>query len=897
MNKKSKSAQTVVFDAWISQHRRPDDLLRLFTNLGIALIVLLAGFFARGTTRAVANDIQTVVNQSTFDQILLLPLAFLQNTFTLLAPFALIIYLLTQKKWRQVGQTVATGISAGLIAVLVTKLISYLPLLFQASLLVWGVSTQVIAVPTGMVAITAMITMGGERRQDRLIRWLWRISWAILLLSVLQIRMTLTSAVLTVLLGNTLGLLGRYTFGVEPTHAGASQIITALRQLGLKPAMICRIDYFQQLLDQKENLPPKERNTGSSTEKTKPTDGELACKYHYQIDENGLVTSGGYQKELLSPNEYEQAWQQMENSLPQGAGEINSGVLRIYQVWDESGHRYRVYAGDQETEFTQWVTALWNRIRLRGLQRTTSTNHRQSGEYAAMMAMLVERSEIPSLPYYGMVQAGDTILNIWHSDVDIKPLASCYQPLTGPENPIESPGQVGIAKVFDQLWAQIIRAHRLGLAHRNLDLNSIYLSKQEEVYLLDWEMGEAAASEISKYLDVVQLLTLSAYYQGTQAALAQANQYLPVERLLRIIPFCQKIALPPQIRALAQKQELLPQLVKGIGKLVQQAESSKELENQLIEAETKVVELRRFSPKTVALSAMGVIAISIVFGSLDFQQLLGILRQASTLWILTGFACALLMSAGQAITFQAISPVRLPFARTYLVQIAGALTALVAPAGLGAAALNARYLVCQRVRTSISVATVTLFQIFQVVSSFALLFLMLLFTGNSLNVQRPSTTLLITVAVLLVVTAGIMTIPVLRQWTWKKIGPTLQGIGPRLVWITSSPQRIVATIGGVIWQSVVQVACFYCSLTAFGQSISLAVLAVTFLVSNSVGSIIPTPGGLGPVEAALTAGLQVAGVPTQTALATALLYRLLTFWTRAALGWFALKYLQNKQAI
>ncbi|WP_308510004.1 lysylphosphatidylglycerol synthase domain-containing protein, partial [uncultured Varibaculum sp.] len=62
-------------------------------------------------------------------------------------------------------------------------------------------------------------------------------------------------------------------------------------------------------------------------------------------------------------------------------------------------------------------------------------------------------------------------------------------------------------------------------------------------------------------------------------------------------------------------------------------------------------------------------------------------------------------------------------------------------------------------------------------------------------------------------------------------------------------------------------------------------------------SVIPTPGGLGPVEAALTAGLQVAGVPGAIALSGALLYRLLTFWMRAPIGWLAMRYLQRRDVL
>ena len=74
-----------------------------------------------------------------------------------------------------------------------------------------------------------------------------------------------------------------------------------------------------------------------------------------------------------------------------------------------------------------------------------------------------------------------------------------------------------------------------------------------------------------------------------------------------------------------------------------------------------------------------------------------------------------------------------------------------------------------------------------------------------------------------------------------------------------------------------------------------AVLAITYLASNTVGSIVPSPGGIGPVELALTAGLVAAGVPYGVALSTAIVYRLVTFWIPIPAGWLSLRHLQRSR--
>jgi uncharacterized protein (TIRG00374 family) len=71
-----------------------------------------------------------------------------------------------------------------------------------------------------------------------------------------------------------------------------------------------------------------------------------------------------------------------------------------------------------------------------------------------------------------------------------------------------------------------------------------------------------------------------------------------------------------------------------------------------------------------------------------------------------------------------------------------------------------------------------------------------------------------------------------------------------------------------------------------------------FLTGSAVGSVVPTPGGLGAVEVALSGALNaIAQVPTAYAVSAVLLFRLLTFWLPIPFGWAAMNYLQRKGAL
>ena len=97
--------------------------------------------------------------------------------------------------------------------------------------------------------------------------------------------------------------------------------------------------------------------------------------------------------------------------------------------------------------------------------------------------------------------------------------------------------------------------------------------------------------------------------------------------------------------------------------------------------------------------------------------------------------------------------------------------------------------------------------------------------------------------------------------------------------------------------SLSYILCLAACVAAFGRSVPIASIAVVYLTGSAIGSILPTPGGLGGVEAALTAGLTAAGLPGAVAVSAVLLFRLLTFWLPVPFGWAAMSYLEREQAL
>jgi len=149
-----------------------------------------------------------------------------------------------------------------------------------------------------------------------------------------------------------------------------------------------------------------------------------------------------------------------------------------------------------------------------------------------------------------------------------------------------------------------------------------------------------------------------------------------------------------------------------------------------------------------------------------------------------------------------------------------------------------------------------------------------------------------------VVAAGVVfAVPAGRRLLRARLSPTLSQVLPRLLEVAQQPRKLAEGIGGALLLSLAYILCLAACVAAFGRPVPIASIGVVYLTGSAIGSILPTPGGLGGVEAALTAGLTAAGVPGAVAVSAVLLFRLLTFWLPVPFGWAALNYLEREQAV
>lgn len=84
---------------------------------------------------------------------------------------------------------------------------------------------------------------------------------------------------------------------------------------------------------------------------------------------------------------------------------------------------------------------------------------------------------------------------------------------------------------------------------------------------------------------------------------------------------------------------------------------------------------------------------------------------------------------------------------------------------------------------------------------------------------------------------------------------------------------------------LLDLATLWAAVMAVGGSASVPGVTLSFLSAKIVGATGITPGGLGPLEAALTAALSAAGLSAAVALAAVLVYRMVSLILATAIGW------------
>lgn len=556
--------------------------------------------------------------------------------------------------------------------------------------------------------------------------------------------------------------------------------------------------------------------------------------------------------------------------------------VRRYEVCCADGRILDVTVLDHDRRGIGVIYRFYRRIRLRGpAQRRNLLSVRRTIEHEALISYSLADAGIrtPKLVALRELSAGAG-------------LTAVEQTRTCPLKRI--PKEKFTDALLERVFTTVGELSRHQIAHRRLSLDSILVDERGTIWLTELRDGEVAADDLQRLLDVAGTMAALALKVGPERTVRVGARVLGKARIGAALPMLQPVALTRGTRlAMRRSKGLLQRLREQITELRPNAASA------------EPVRLERLRPRTfltVAACCFAVCALMLevsAAGSRSGRSLGQLIAAASAPWLLVAAAAAALTYVAAAMQLAGYIPEKLPALQNLLVQISSSFIALFAPAAVGGATLNVRYLQKRGIPTGPAVSAVGACQAVAFVVHIALIAAFSFFAGSGHTHDEASTVMIAILLVIAVLVMLTVTVRPLRRFAGRRLA-FFEGSLPRLLDVAQNPRKLALAFGGTVGISLFNALCLWTCVLAFddGRRPSYATVALIYLTVQAVSSVIPTPGGIGAVEVGLgTALVAPAGVAQQSAVVAVLAYRLLTAYLPAALGYVALYRLRRTNAV
>jgi uncharacterized membrane protein YbhN (UPF0104 family) len=272
-----------------------------------------------------------------------------------------------------------------------------------------------------------------------------------------------------------------------------------------------------------------------------------------------------------------------------------------------------------------------------------------------------------------------------------------------------------------------------------------------------------------------------------------------------------------------------------------------------------------------------------------FTAAIRVVQTVSIWWIVGGFVGLLLSVLASSGLYCLLSPNRLKFWRTAIVQFGGLGINRLLPAGSGALGVSYLYLRANKV-SKLQAGTVVA-------------------TNNLLGFVGHAVLLLTAIAVFPHVFEHFQGVSLGKFGVWLAVAGALAAVLGVIIVLTKSSKSSVFTtirplfsrpsrLGGALLLSMVITLCYATAVIlaggAVGYHLTLAAALIVLSFGVAAASAIPVPGGVGAAEAGIFAGMHAYGATVQDALAVALLYRIMTFWLPLIVGGVAFVVIERR---
>jgi uncharacterized membrane protein YbhN (UPF0104 family) len=437
-------------------------------------------------------------------------------------------------------------------------------------------------------------------------------------------------------------------------------------------------------------------------------------------------------------------------------------------------------------------------------------------------------------------------------------------------------------QILGSVWAIVDALQRSHTVHRRLNADALWVEDDGTVVLVGFASASLGVVGTALSTDVAEVLAATAGPLGVQRAVEAAVAGVGPAAVAAALPRLQPLALTPRTRAEIKAARCLEEL-------------RHEVQRVTGADDVPIAELERIKTGTVVTIAVAALALwSLIPQFLGVGSLWGELQRANWWWVAAALALSAITYVGAAVALDGSLPERLPLGPNIGVQIATSVGGVAAPGG--GLALTARFLQKRGVDTATAVGAVGVDTIAGVIVHLTLTGLFIALAGSSglqtFDLPSWGTIGLIAAGVALVAATGVA-VPWSRSLLTTRVLPATKRSLVNVGEIARQPGKMVELFGGSLAITMGYILALAVAVSAFGAGPAFTSVALVYLVGAVVSSVAPTPGGIGAVEATLIAGLTSAGMPSTTAVAAVIMFRLATFWIPLLPGWGALVVLQR----